>query len=338
MTKQEKFIAKSNIIHNNKYDYSMVEYVNTYSRVVITCPIHGQFTQVAKDHQHGCGCKQCGNIKRNQTCLDRYGHTNAAHGSAAREKIKQTNLRVYGCTTYNNRKKATATCLEKYGVEHPSQNIEVHRRMESTCLEKYGVDNPRKSEKVKEKIKITNRSNHGGVHNKQQHLGDKILLLKDKCWMENEYIVNRKTTAQIADECLSSCKTIQNYMRAYGILFRYKNKSSGKSTTWIKNLIRSEGIDIQSADSPLGEYKIPGTNYRVDGYCRETNTVYEFHGDRFHGNPSIFRSSDYCHPFDRTLTAGELYQKTKDRENIIKALGYDLVVMWENIWDNTQVI
>ena len=32
--------------------------------------------------------------------------------------------------------------------------------------------------------------------------------------------------------------------------------------------------------------------YKVDGYCYETNTVYEFHGDYWHGNPIVFDSDD----------------------------------------------
>ena len=33
------------------------------------------------------------------------------------------------------------------------------------------------------------------------------------------------------------------------------------------------------------------------------------------------------------LTFGELYKKTTDRENCIRSLGYNLVVMWERNWD-----
>ena len=37
-----------------------------------------------------------------------------------------------------------------------------------------------------------------------------------------------------------------------------------------------------------GEYKIPGTRYHVDGYCRENNTVYEFLGCFYHGCKNCF--------------------------------------------------
>lgn len=90
----------------------------------------------------------------------------------------------------------------------------------------------------------------------------------------------------------------------------------------------ASGLFIQHAMNG-GEYCIPNTRYRVDGYCSENNTVYEFHGDCFHGNPDVFAPEEYCHPFNNK-TAGELYSATKHRENEIISLGYNLVVVWES--------
>lgn len=53
-----KFIEKSNKIHNNKYDYSLVDYVNNETMVKILCPIHGIFEQKPKHHIYGCGCTE----------------------------------------------------------------------------------------------------------------------------------------------------------------------------------------------------------------------------------------------------------------------------------------
>ena len=59
------FIEKSNKVHNNKYDYSNVIYVNMKSKVKIICPIHGEFNQVPVSHLNGCGCPKCANKHRN---------------------------------------------------------------------------------------------------------------------------------------------------------------------------------------------------------------------------------------------------------------------------------
>jgi ssDNA-binding Zn-finger/Zn-ribbon topoisomerase 1 len=59
----EKFIKRANSVHNNFYDYSKVDYKNNHTKVIIKCPIHGEFLQRPADHLRGQGCPQCGIIK-----------------------------------------------------------------------------------------------------------------------------------------------------------------------------------------------------------------------------------------------------------------------------------
>jgi hypothetical protein len=54
------FIEKVKNIHNNKYDYSLVNYINNKTKVKIVCPIHGMFEQIPGSHLNGSGCKKCG--------------------------------------------------------------------------------------------------------------------------------------------------------------------------------------------------------------------------------------------------------------------------------------
>ena len=53
------FIEKGNKIHNNKYDYSLVNYTHNNNKVKIICPIHGIFEQKPNIHLIGCGCVKC---------------------------------------------------------------------------------------------------------------------------------------------------------------------------------------------------------------------------------------------------------------------------------------
>ena len=60
INKLDIFINKSNYIHNNFYDYSKVKIDNSFTKnVVIICPIHGEFIQLAKRHMNGAKCKKC---------------------------------------------------------------------------------------------------------------------------------------------------------------------------------------------------------------------------------------------------------------------------------------
>jgi phage FluMu protein Com len=55
-----EFIWKSNAIHNNKYDYSLItEFKNLHTTINIICPEHGVFEQEAAEHIRGASCKQC---------------------------------------------------------------------------------------------------------------------------------------------------------------------------------------------------------------------------------------------------------------------------------------
>ena len=61
----EKFIEKSNIIHNFKYSYINTNYINSRLKVNIICPIHGEFLQVPNSHLIGIGCNKCSYLKYN---------------------------------------------------------------------------------------------------------------------------------------------------------------------------------------------------------------------------------------------------------------------------------
>jgi hypothetical protein len=68
--------------------------------------------------------------------------------------------------------------------------------------------------------------------------------------------------------------------------------------------------------------------YRVDGFDPKTNTIYEFYGDFWHGNPKIYNSSDLNKRNNKTF--GYLYEYTINREKILKSLGYNIISIWEN--------
>lgn len=57
-------LNKANEIHNNKYDYSKVTYVNVDTKVEIICPTHGSFVQTPYHHiNRKLGCESCKGTK-----------------------------------------------------------------------------------------------------------------------------------------------------------------------------------------------------------------------------------------------------------------------------------
>lgn len=57
---KEEFIQKAKEVHNNKYDYSLVDYKNRQTKVKIICPTHGVFEQTPASHiGHKSECPIC---------------------------------------------------------------------------------------------------------------------------------------------------------------------------------------------------------------------------------------------------------------------------------------
>ena len=59
----EEFIKRAMDIHGNLYDYTKTEYVNYDTKLIITCPKHGDFKQSPTHHLNGEGCPKCRYIK-----------------------------------------------------------------------------------------------------------------------------------------------------------------------------------------------------------------------------------------------------------------------------------
>ena len=55
----EEFIKKAISLHDDKYNYSLVDYNNGRTQVDIICLIHGIFKQTPHDHLAGNGCMDC---------------------------------------------------------------------------------------------------------------------------------------------------------------------------------------------------------------------------------------------------------------------------------------
>lgn len=51
----EEFLRRARALHGNRYDYSLAQegWRNTHGKVVLICPEHGRFEQVAGNHLQG---------------------------------------------------------------------------------------------------------------------------------------------------------------------------------------------------------------------------------------------------------------------------------------------
>lgn len=59
LLKFDDVVERCNKIFNNKYTYHRETYVNTNTKTLITCPIHGDFWKSIHEHLSGQGCPKC---------------------------------------------------------------------------------------------------------------------------------------------------------------------------------------------------------------------------------------------------------------------------------------
>jgi len=59
ISKTQKFIERAIEVHDSFYSYEKAEYINAKTKLIITCPKHGDFLQSPNSHLKGRGCKQC---------------------------------------------------------------------------------------------------------------------------------------------------------------------------------------------------------------------------------------------------------------------------------------
>ena len=55
----DEFIERSKACHDGRYTYERTVYENAADKVIITCPEHGDFAQMAANHMAGHGCPSC---------------------------------------------------------------------------------------------------------------------------------------------------------------------------------------------------------------------------------------------------------------------------------------
>lgn len=297
----ESFIKQAIEIHGEgKFDYSLTNYVNAKVKVIVICLLHGLQHVIPNVHLRGKGCPECNpNFITTKIFINR---SNEIHNN----KYVYEQIIYRGCS-----KKVKIKCLHHgYFWQKPTYHLAGHG------CPKCGYENTsnlrRKSleEFIKQAVKI-----HGEKYDYT-------------CF---EYKNTNTPGKIICNKCMRSFNQMPNsHLAGQGCKYCSKSKQYSKSQIeWLKIRKIVDNVYIQHVENE-GEYKIPGTNYRVDGYSAETNIVYQFHGDFYHGNPKRFDINVINPKLKKTY--GELYQKTLDTNNIILQKGFKLVEIWEWEW------
>jgi len=96
--------------------------------------------------------------KFNKTMIKKYGVKNALENEKILSKLKDKTFRKYGMyyvETDEFKNKSKITCLEKYGAECATGDLDVQLKRMKTCLEKYGVTHHFQNKEILDKSLIS---------------------------------------------------------------------------------------------------------------------------------------------------------------------------------------
>ncbi len=360
----EQFIIDAVEIHGNKYNYGKVEYINCDTYVTITCKIHGDFPQTPYCHLKGHGCNKCsciraGDLTRKTTeqfIIDAV----EIHGDTYKyDKVEYINSRTdviitckihgdflqrpdghykSGCNKCSGRYQYTLQdwlikSKEKHGNKYIYDKVEyINSQLTVIITCKIHGDFPQMATchlqgsgcgKCSGNIRKTT----------EQFIKDAIEIHGDKNNYDKVEYVNSGIPVIITCKIHGDFPQRPNsHLRGSGCGRCSNNGYSPSSIVWLEYMMIKDNTFIQHAENE-GEHKIEvnGKNTKVDGCASEFNRVYEFHGDYWHGNPKKFNREDMNKTCKKTF--GELYDNTIKRTKDIRALGYEVVEMWESDCD-----
>ncbi len=300
---QKSFIERAISIHGTKYDYNKVVYTRPHDKIVIVCPTHGEFSQTANSHILGHGCSKCYHQNKRLTTEKFLIEAKKVHGTKYR----------YSKVNCDGTLKNVITC-KSHGDFLQNPRLHLNGAGCRKCADEYTASLARKTTEqfIKEAQAV-----HG-----------------------NKYDYSKSVYTGVQDKITIICKehgkfvtTPNMHLCRRGICLKCKPKSeytnfSRMSIEWIEKEARSRRMkNVQHAMNG-SEFQIPGTRFKVDGYHERTKTVFEFYGDKFHGNPKLFKRNDTPHPFS-DKTALQLYASTMRREKKLKQMGYRVISIWE---------
>jgi hypothetical protein len=117
-------------------------------------------------------------------------------------------------------------------------------------------------------------------------------------------------------------------------LSKFTKYYSNGQIEWLEYVSISRPDIIHILNNNEGEFRIPKSRYKADGYSEKYKEIYEYHGDFWHGNPEKYNKND-INP--KTLTTfGELYNKTTNKKIFIENNGYKYYSIYESQWINAK--
>lgn len=306
----EDFIQKSKEKYGEKFNYSLSVYDGLHNKITLICPNNHTFQTRPATHlskKSKGGCKQC-HFNNLPNILTKYNQETFIE---ACNKV-HNNKYDYSKVLYISLKDNISIICKIHGEFIQKA---VHHLLNKNGCTKCGRIITETSNKLSD-IDIKNKLNKFRVIHKNKYDYGKIFRESGILWLE---LICQKHGSHIT--------RFFNHEKGHGCP-KCVSVRSNVQIEWLNYRTICDGF-IQHSDN-IGEFIIPKTKLCVDGYNKVTNTIYEFQGDFWHGNPEIYDLDSINKKIN--VTFRELYNKTLEKINILENMGYNVVYIWENDW------
>ena len=231
------FIEKSKKIHNNKYDYSKVEYKDNKTAVCIICPEHGEFWQKPNGHLIGNGCPKCGSKESTLECF--IEKCKKIHG----EKFD------YSETVYVNKKTPIDIICKQHGKFTTTPTTHLEYGACPLCKKEKIRRIINKEEFIKESKKIHGEKYDYSLLPEAFFFYDNITLI---CPKHGEFITTPYKNIKLKRGCtkcnnrgLSSEEWIERFKKIHGDEYDYSEFQYNGNDTKSKIICKKHGIFFQ---------------------------------------------------------------------------------------------
>lgn len=354
----EEFIKKVSKIHNNKFDYSITIYNGVKNKIELICPVHGKIKQLAASHLKGRDCFDCSYFNREKLNTNKF---------IIKAKLIHGDKFNYSKVSYEaGDKNITIICSKHGDVDITAHNHllgascrycykETFGNTEMFIIDASKIHNNKYDYskviyvKNNENVIITCLiNNHGDFpQTPNTHLKGRgcpkcgnvyksttnEFIEKLKLIHGNRYDYSKVIYTKATEKIEVICKIHNSFFP-----HAYAHLNGSNCPTCVHCISQSE-IDWLNYLNISEEYrhaniKINNKHYRLDAFDPITNTIYEFYGDFWHGNPKVFDQHKINNVTKTTF--GELYLKTIKKENELKEAGYNIISIWGSDWDNIK--
>jgi hypothetical protein len=362
MLSSEEFVAKARRVHGDKYSYVPTIYRGSRYKVTIHCDDHGNFEQLPSNHLVGNNCPECAKDRRYVANVFITGSSSISLEEFVNRAI-EVHGNKYDYVSYTSEFHVGIVCLDHgffnqrkldhlggAGCPQCSRNRAAEelriteREFLSRLMEKY----ENRVNLIGSYTGFSNRTLFTCViHGDFESSPSNILTSRHGCSSCGIAVKGRSHTQETFEK---RAKEIHGDIYTYGTFSRTSDKMeiicpihgsfqqnagnhlSGYSCPRCasKTVKQNRWLDLMNVSRENREIRIDinGNSFIVDGLAKDT--VYEFWGDFWHGNPKRYDHS-VINSVTKT-TFGELHAKTESKRKLLLSK-YKLVEIWESDWD-----